>query len=194
MPTWSGSRKLSPAPGPLKTGRATRAAPGLSNWAGIEGLRLQTGLPVLRGYDCPDRHLPFPPDKRSLPLLPDQSPGHVSTLSGWVSPYPTGYDFPLPFGGRHSLLGRPVPLRHGSNLTVDRLPLADLMGVSTFRVAQAALGELASLRREPGTVSAGPLKPADHHPDKDVTTTFVPSCITTFQPRLHLRSTRSNFP
>jgi hypothetical protein len=49
------------------------------------------------------------------------------------------------------------------------------VGISTFRIGQAALGELASLRREPGTVSAGPLTPADHYSDKDVSTTFVPS-------------------
>jgi len=30
---------------------------------------------------------------------------HVSTLSGWVLPYPAGYDFPLPFGRWPSLLG-----------------------------------------------------------------------------------------
>jgi hypothetical protein len=30
---------------------------------------------------------------------------HVSTLSGWVSPYPAGYGFPVPFGCRPSLLG-----------------------------------------------------------------------------------------
>jgi hypothetical protein len=30
---------------------------------------------------------------------------HVSTLSGWVLPYPAGYGFPLPFGRWHSLLG-----------------------------------------------------------------------------------------
>jgi hypothetical protein len=51
----------------------------------------------------------------------DPPPGHVSTLSGWVLPYPAGYDFPWPFGSRLSLLGRPIPLGHGSNLTVDRL-------------------------------------------------------------------------
>jgi hypothetical protein len=52
---------------------------------------------------------------------------------------------------------------------------ADLMGISTFRIGQAALGELASLRREPGTASAGPLTPADDNSNKDVSTTFVPS-------------------
>jgi hypothetical protein len=56
---------------------------------------------------------------------------------------------------------------------------------------QAASGELASLRRERGTVSAEPLIPADLCSSKDVSATCVPFCITTLPPRLHLRSTRS---
>jgi hypothetical protein len=40
---------------------------------------------------------------------------------------------------------------------------------------QATSGELASLRREPGTVSARPLTPADPCSSKDVSTPFVPS-------------------
>jgi hypothetical protein len=36
------------------------------------------------------------------------------------------------------------------------------------------LGELASLCRERGTLSAGPLRPADHSSYKDVSVTFVP--------------------
>jgi hypothetical protein len=40
---------------------------------------------------------------------------------------------------------------------------------------QDALGELASLRRELGTVSARPLTPADRRSIKDVSTPFVPS-------------------
>ena len=55
---------------------------------------------------------------------------------------------------------------------------------------QVASGELASLRREPGTVSAEPLIFADHYSGKDVSATFVPFCITTLQPRLHGCSTR----
>ena len=39
---------------------------------------------------------------------------------------------------------------------------------------QETLGELASLRRELGTLSAGPLRPADHRSYKDVSVTFVP--------------------
>lgn len=40
---------------------------------------------------------------------------------------------------------------------------------------QDASEELASLRRELGTVSAEPLTPADHRSIKDVSTPFVPS-------------------
>ena len=39
---------------------------------------------------------------------------------------------------------------------------------------QETLGELASLRRERGTLSAGPLRPADQSSYKDVSVTFVP--------------------
>src|SRR5215831_5704623 len=56
---------------------------------------------------------------------------------------------------------------------------------------QDTSGELASLRRELGTLSAGPLRPADRCSIKDVSTPFVPFCITTLQARLHGCSTRS---
>ncbi len=50
-------------------------------------------------------HLTFP----SMSVLSEGSRTnhqiHVSTLSGWVLPYPAGYGFPLPFGCWRSLLG-----------------------------------------------------------------------------------------
>jgi hypothetical protein len=55
---------------------------------------------------------------------------------------------------------------------------------------QAALGELASLRRERGTISAEPQISADLCSSKDVSATCVPLCVTTLQPRLHWRSTQ----
>jgi len=64
---------------------------------------------VLQSYVYPYGYLTFPLDERSSPRRFDAPPGHVSTLSGWVLPYPTGYGFPVPFGCRPSLLGRPVP-------------------------------------------------------------------------------------
>jgi hypothetical protein len=66
----------------------------------------------------------------------DQSPDHVSTLSGWALPYPAGYGFLVPFGCRPSLLGRPVPLGHRLHLTIGLLPMADPIGVSTFRIGK----------------------------------------------------------
>ena len=59
----------------------------------------------------------------------------VSILSDWVSPYPAGYDFPLPFGCWPSLLKQSLP----SYGYVPPLPLAyelplDRMGVITFRI------------------------------------------------------------
>lgn len=42
----------------------------------------------------------------------------------------------MPFGGRHSLLGRPVPLGHRLNLTTNLLLMADPIGVSTFRIGK----------------------------------------------------------
>ena len=58
----------------------------------------------------------------------------VSILSDWVSPYPAGYGFPVPFGGWPSLL-KPSLSRYGY---VPPLPLAywlppDRIGVITFR-------------------------------------------------------------
>ena len=59
----------------------------------------------------------------------------VSILSDWVSPYPTGYEFPLPFGCWPSLLKQSLP----SYGYVPPLPLAyerplDRMGIITFRI------------------------------------------------------------
>ncbi len=59
----------------------------------------------------------------------------VSILSDWVSPYPAGYGFPVPFGGWPSLLKQSLP-PYGY---VPPLPLAyehllDRMGVITFRI------------------------------------------------------------
>jgi hypothetical protein len=134
--TWLGKEVVSLPPPPRRTGHATRAAPSSSNWLTLQGLRWHTGEPVLQGYVYPNGYPTFPPDERSSPRLCDQSPGHVSTLSGWVSPYPTGYEFPVPFGCRHSLLGRPVPLEHERHLAVGLLPMADPIGVSTFRIGK----------------------------------------------------------
>ena len=92
-----------------------------------------TGAP---GFVYPCGYPTFPLDEPSSPYPVDPSPGHVSTLSGWVSPYPAGYGFPVPFGCRHSLVGRPIPLRHGLYLTVSLLPRADLIGVPTFRIGK----------------------------------------------------------
>jgi len=39
---------------------------------------------VLQGYVYPNGYLTFPLDKPSSPRRFEQSPGHVSTLSGWV--------------------------------------------------------------------------------------------------------------
>jgi hypothetical protein len=91
---------------------------------------------VLQGYVYPHGYPTFPLDERSSPRPCDQPPGHVSTLSGWALPYPTGYGSPLPFGRRPSLLGRPVPLEPQHHLTVRILPTADPIGVSTFRIGK----------------------------------------------------------
>ena len=81
---------------------------------------------MLQSYVYPIGYLTFPLDERSSPRPCDQPLGHVSTLSGGAEPYPTGYEFPVPFGRRHSLLGRPVPLELQRYLAVRLLPTADL--------------------------------------------------------------------
>jgi hypothetical protein len=42
----------------------------------------------------------------------------------------------VPFSCRRSLVGRPIPLRHGLSRTVSRLPMADRIGVSTCRIGK----------------------------------------------------------
>src|SRR5215470_81438 len=83
------------------------------------------------------------------------------------------------------------PLWSSPALTIGLLECPDHSGVTTFRIGKTRRGELASLRRERGTLSAGPLRPADRCSIKDVSTPFVPFCITTLQSRLHGGSTRS---
>jgi hypothetical protein len=51
------------------------------------------------------RHLTFPLISNRYVVLWVVHQIHVSTLSGWVYPYPAGYVFPLPFGCWLSLLG-----------------------------------------------------------------------------------------
>jgi len=117
-----------------------------------------------------------------------------------------------PFGWRHSALsgGLCVPRafrRAGLRFLSSPVPAAGLAR-SCERVTgvcsrpqwgshvphrQEALGELASLRRERGTVSAGPQTPADPGSSKDGSTTFVPLCVTTLPARLRVRSTRFQF-
>jgi hypothetical protein len=81
---WLGKEAISLSPPPRRTGRASRLAPGSSNGPKIQGLRWHTGGPVLQGYVYPTGYPTFPLDKPSSPRHFDQSPGHVSTLSGWV--------------------------------------------------------------------------------------------------------------
>jgi hypothetical protein len=133
---WLGKEVVSLPPPPRRTGRATHAAPSSSNWPTLQGLRWHTGGPVLQGDVYPHGYPTFPLDEPASPCPVDPSPGYVSTLSGWVSPYPAGDGFPVPFGCRHSLLGRPVPLEPQHHLTVGLLPPAGPIGVSTFRIGK----------------------------------------------------------
>jgi len=76
---------------------------------------------------------------------------HVSPLSGWVLPYPAGYDFPVPCGGRPSLLGSssshwrvPPPLRLAYWFSPDSI------GVSTFHTFKLRSGWVPSVLRGHG--------------------------------------------
>jgi len=51
---------------------------------------------------------------------------HVSGLLAWVLPYPPGYDFPLPFGRRHSLLGPSCTRWASPDLAVSYTGVLDL--------------------------------------------------------------------
>lgn len=60
---------------------------------------------------------------------------HVSTLSGWVLPYPAGYEFPLPFGLlAFAFWVIPIPLGSSVALAVDLLENPDPIGVITFHM------------------------------------------------------------
>jgi hypothetical protein len=154
---------ISLSPPPRRTGRASRPAPGSSNWPKLQGLRWHTVGLVLQGYVYPTGYPTFPLDEPSSPRPCDQSPGHVSTLSSCViERYPTGYECPVPFGCRHSLFGRPIPaagLARSCDEVTGIYPRSQRGSHVPHR--QDALGELASLRREQRTVSVGPLIPAD---------------------------------
>src|SRR5262245_54983208 len=90
--------------------------------------------------------------------------------------YPAGYEFPMP-------VGVPVfascaflsPLRDYPALAMGLLEESRPQRGCHVPHRQDASEELASLRRELGTVSAAPLTPADHRSIKDVSTPFVPS-------------------
>ncbi len=76
---------------------------------------------------------------------------HVSPLSGWVLPYPAGYDFPVPCGGWPSLLGSssshwrvPPPLRLAYWISPDSI------GVSTFHTFKLGSGWVPSILRGHG--------------------------------------------
>src|SRR5262249_29429403 len=63
------------------------------------------------------------------------------SLSRWVSPYPPGYDFPLPFGGRPSLLGTSCSRwRIGPSFRFAGCPRGSPNGVSTFRTVKMRPG------------------------------------------------------
>src|SRR5215510_557209 len=68
----------------------------------------------------------------------------------------------------------PHPLWGSPALAIGLLARARRQRGSHVSHRQETLGELASLRRERGTLSAGPLRPADHRSLKDVSVTFVP--------------------
>ena len=65
---------------------------------------------------------------------------YVSRLSTWVLPYPSGYVFPVPFGGWPSLLRSSLShWRVRSFLRLTYCELADSIGVTTFRTTEMQL-------------------------------------------------------
>jgi hypothetical protein len=89
--------------------------------------------------------------------------------------YPAGYVFPVPFGvPAFASCAFLCPLRDWPALARGLLDRSRPQRGCHVPHRQAASDELASLRRERGTVSAEPLTPADHGSNKDVSTPFVP--------------------
>ncbi len=76
----------------------------------IDGFKLLAITPLrLRLQDNCVLHLTFPVNSQLSSRFLMAHLSHVSSLSTWVSqkkkdlPYPSGYQFPVPFGRRHSL-------------------------------------------------------------------------------------------
>jgi len=76
---------------------------------------------------------------------------HVSSLSAWVLPYPSGYVFPLSRGrmafASWSLLR---PLKTSAPLTGSPTTRVDFIGVIAFHSFKLRPGRAFSLLREPG--------------------------------------------
>jgi hypothetical protein len=112
---------------------------------------------------------------------------HVSPLSGdAIRRYPAGYGFPVPFGvPACASCAFLCPLRDWPALAMGLLEDSRPQRACHVPHRQDALGELASRRRERGTVSADPLTSADQAPSKTSQPRSSPLCVTTLQSRLH---------
>jgi hypothetical protein len=90
--------------------------------------------------------------------------------------YPAGSVFPVPFGvPAFASCAFLYPLRDWPALAMGLLDASSPQRGYHVPHRQDASDELASRRREQGTVSADPLTSADHRSIKDVSTPFVPS-------------------
>jgi hypothetical protein len=98
-------------------------------------------------------HLTFPLIDNLYIGLSVKCQVYVSTLSGWVLPYPAGYVFPLPFGCWLSLLRPSHPhWRFRLSLRAAYWFAPDSIGVPTFRAIEMRLRRMPSLLR--GLVSS----------------------------------------
>jgi hypothetical protein len=111
---------VSPPLPPLRTVRAAFTAHGSSRLCPVAS-RPPLVLPPLVTITGSRQRLSFPSGSRRLPGSVSAHQTHVSTLSGQASPYPAGYDFPLPFGCWPSLLGSSSPAGEFAFLTVGLL-------------------------------------------------------------------------
>ncbi len=100
---------------------------------------------------------------RQLPFGPGTCPYPAGYPSAPVR-FPVTPGFPLPFGCRHSLLGRPVPPEDSASLTVglpEPLPGLDSDGVSTFHMCQIRPGRVPPIPRGGGVHTTSQVTPVD---------------------------------
>jgi hypothetical protein len=172
---WLGKEAVSLPPPPRRTGRATRAAPSSSSSSKVPGLRLHTVYKrcsrvtfTRLGSEL------FLWMSALLLVLATSHPATSAPFRGGYDPIRRVMSSPCLSAAGLRFLAVLCPLWIWPSLAMRLLDRSRPQRGCHVPHRQAVSGELASLRRERGTVSTGPLTSVDHGSRKDVSTTFVP--------------------